>query len=60
MGTGSCVLDSYRTETDHRYREIACIVAGRTATTVIVAAAEPEHWAALRGDLERAVQSFST
>ena len=27
-GTGSCVLDSYRTDTGKPYREVACIVSG--------------------------------
>ncbi|MBS1879015.1 MAG: hypothetical protein JST31_05845 [Actinobacteria bacterium] len=58
--TGSCVLDSYRTVSGHRYREIACIVAGRSATTVLVAAAAPRRWAAERTELRRAVESFTT
>jgi hypothetical protein len=59
-GTGSCVLDDYRTSSDHHYREFACIVAGEQATTVIVAAAPPENWAAEAPALERAVASFTT
>jgi hypothetical protein len=59
-GTGSCVLDSYLTETGNRYREIACIVAGDSATTVIVAAAPPEHWAAEETAIQRAITSFKT
>jgi hypothetical protein len=58
--TGSCVLDSYRTSTDNRYREIACIVAGRTATTVIVGAAPPGRWAMEAPTLERAIAGFTT
>ena len=41
-GRGSCVIDRYRTSR-HRYREIACLVAGRRATTVVVGAALPSH-----------------
>lgn len=59
-GTGSCVLDSYSTSSGHRYREIACLVAGRTASTVIVAAAPPGRWAAEAWQLERAVTDFTT
>jgi hypothetical protein len=58
--TGSCVLDSYVTSSAHRYREIACILAGRSATTVIVAAAPPRRWAAEAPALERAITSFTT
>lgn len=59
-GTGSCVLDSYRTTTGARYRELACIDAGRGASTVIVAAAPPSRWARESPSLERAVSSFLT
>ncbi|HEY2479136.1 MAG TPA: hypothetical protein VGI17_10450 [Solirubrobacterales bacterium] len=59
-GTGSCVLDSYTTSTGNRYREIACLVVGRTATTVIVAAAPPSRWAAEAPLLDRAVSDFIT
>jgi hypothetical protein len=58
-GTGSCVMDRYRTVSD-RYREIACIVRGAHATTVVVGAAEPAAWASLAPDLQRAIASFST
>jgi hypothetical protein len=43
-GHGSCVMDSYTTETDNRYIELACIVRGSSAATVIVAAAPPSLW----------------
>jgi hypothetical protein len=59
-GRGSCVLDSYRTESDARYRELACIVAGRAATTVIVAAAPPRRWRAEAPTLRRAIATFTT
>jgi hypothetical protein len=59
-GIGSCVLDSYSTSTGHRYREIACLVSGRAASTVIVAAAPPGRWAAEAPRLERAVTDFTT
>jgi hypothetical protein len=58
--TGSCVLDSYRTESGHRYRELACIVSGRSATTVIVGAAPPDRWDAEAPTLEQAIDSFTT
>jgi hypothetical protein len=58
--TGACVIDSYATTTGNRYREIACIVSGRSATTVIVAAAPPSRWTAEAPLLERAVSNFIT
>jgi hypothetical protein len=57
-GTGSCVQDAYATESAHHYREIACIVRGPSATTVIVASATPDRWTHLSPVLERAVSSF--
>jgi hypothetical protein len=59
-GTGSCVLDSYLTETGNRYREIACIVAGQSATSVVVAAAPPQRWDAEAAAMQQAVNSFTT
>jgi hypothetical protein len=58
--TGSCVIDSYLTSSGNRYREIACLVAGRSSTTVIVAAAPPSRWHAYRSLLQRAVSAFTT
>ncbi|MGZ4200698.1 MAG: hypothetical protein ACXVRH_01430 [Thermoleophilaceae bacterium] len=58
-GSGSCVIDSYKTSSD-RYKEIACIVRGAHATTVVVGAAEPAAWPALAPQLEQAVSSFTT
>jgi hypothetical protein len=57
-GYGSCVIDRYATETA-RYREIACLVRGSKATTVVVAAAPPAEWARLEPMLERSIASFS-
>jgi hypothetical protein len=58
--TGSCVLDAYRTISGARYREIACLVAGRSASAVVVGAAPPRLWAAEAPVLERAVAGFET
>jgi hypothetical protein len=58
-GTGSCVVDHYAT-VSARYREIACIVRGSRATTVVVAAARPQDWIGLAPALRRSVASFST
>lgn len=59
-GHGSCVIDSYGTSSGARYRELACIVAGRSATTVIVGAAPPSRWAEEAPAIRRAIDSFTT
>jgi hypothetical protein len=56
---GSCVIDSYSTPKT-RFREIACIVAGARASTVVVAAAPVAEWSQKVALLERAVASFTT
>ncbi len=43
-GRGSCVEDSYATTIHAHFVEIACLVAGAKATTVIVGAAPPADW----------------
>jgi hypothetical protein len=58
-GRGSCVSDAYTTPAA-RFREIACIVAGRHGTTVVVAAAPARRWAVAAPLLERAVMGFSS
>lgn len=58
-GRGSCVIDSYSTPKT-RFREIACIVVGARATTIVVGAAPAAEWAQKVGVLERAVASFTT
>jgi hypothetical protein len=57
---GSCVIDTYTSSTGHRYREIACIVAGASATTVVVGAAPPAQWGQQGPAIERAISSFIT
>jgi hypothetical protein len=58
-GHGSCVIDTYTTS-KASYREIACLVAGRTSSAVIVAAAPVELWNDQAATLRRAVSSFGT
>lgn len=42
---GSCVIDDYRSRVGgNPYRELACIVAGPTATVVLIGAAPPADW----------------
>jgi hypothetical protein len=58
-GTGSCVLDDYRTRIGaHHYTEIACLVQGHTAASVIVAAAPAANWAQARPLLMRAIAAY--
>ena len=57
---GSCVIDGYTSSSGHRYREIACIVAGKSATTVVVGAAPPSAWQQQAPALERSISAFQT
>ena len=57
-GTGSCVKDRYLSSSDRPYVEIACIVRGAAATTVIVGAAPPGLWGSVSPALERSISSF--
>jgi hypothetical protein len=59
-GNGSCLIDTYTSSTGHAFREIACIVAGARATTVIVGAAPPAQWQTQGPAIERAISSFLT
>ena len=58
-GHGACVRDTYATSAA-RYEEIACLVLGAHAASVIVAAAPPARWSEQRGTLERAIRAMST
>jgi hypothetical protein len=56
---GSCVIDDYRSRVgSHPYRELACIVAGRGATSVLVGAALRRDWPTIGPILKRAASSF--
>lgn len=57
--TGSCVKDRYATETSRHYVELACIVRGRTATTVIVGAAPPSLWDRYSPVIQRSISSVA-
>jgi hypothetical protein len=58
-GRGSCVRDSYATVSHARYVEIACLVSGARATSVIVGAAPPDRWSQTGPVIERAISVFS-
>ncbi len=58
-GVGSCVIDHYVTKFHaNHYREIACFVQGRTAASVIVAAALESEWPRAMTLLQRAVSAY--
>jgi hypothetical protein len=59
-GHGSCVRDAYTTSTNTRYVEIACLVDGRRASSVIVGAALSRRWAQERSVIERAISALIT
>lgn len=59
-GHGACVRDAYTTRTGLHFIELACIVAGSRATSVIVGAAPSERWRQGSRLIERALSSFST
>jgi hypothetical protein len=58
-GRGSCVRDSYSTISHARYIEIACLVAGARATSVIVGAVPPDRWPQAGPVIEHAISFFS-
>jgi hypothetical protein len=59
-GHGSCVEDSYTTTIHAHFVEIACLVVGARATTVIVGAAPPADWSHQGPVIERAIDGFET
>jgi hypothetical protein len=59
-GTGTCVRDSYTTVSRARFIELACLVSGARATTVIVGAAPPRSWTLLSPLLYRAISALVT
>jgi hypothetical protein len=55
----SCVIDHYLTSVGaHWYREIACLVEGRTSASVVVAAAPLAAWTPVQRVLEQAVSDY--
>jgi hypothetical protein len=58
-GKGSCVIDDYFTRHKlRRFREIACLVRGRSTGSVVVAAAPRADWGWVAPRLERAVAAY--
>ena len=54
---GSCVRDAYTTATHLRFIEVACLIQGHRASSVIVAAAPPQQWAQQWPTLRRALEA---
>jgi len=59
-GRGTCIRDAYVTATGGRFIEVACLVAGPNATSVIVGAAPPREWARMSPVIERAISAVTT
>jgi hypothetical protein len=59
-GRGACVRDSYTTARGARFVELACLVAGPIADSVIVGAAPPWAWVRMSRVIERAISALTT
>jgi hypothetical protein len=59
-GRGTCVRDSYTTASRARFIELACLVRGARATSVVVGAAPPRAWTATSPLLYRSIAAFIT
>jgi hypothetical protein len=59
-GSGTCVRDSYTTSSHARFIELACLVRGARATSVIVGAAAPQAWTLTAPLLYRAISALIT
>jgi hypothetical protein len=59
-GQGSCVRDAYTSSTNTRYVEIACLVDGRRASSVIVGAAPSRRWTEEHSVIEQAISALIT
>jgi len=59
VGAGSCVIDDYVTKIGHHpFHEIACLVEGAKAGSVVVAAAPSSAGNRVNATLERVVSSY--
>jgi len=59
-GRGSCVRDTYTTSSNARYEEIACLVVGRHAASVVVGAAPVARWSEEQSVIEREISATTT
>jgi hypothetical protein len=59
-GHGSCVKDAYTTQVGAPFIEIACLVTGTRASSVIVGAAPPDRWNQAMNVIARAISGVRT
>jgi hypothetical protein len=59
-GLGSCVRDAYATITGAHFIELACLVRGPAASSVIVGASPPAKWTQMAPVLERSISALTT
>lgn len=59
-GRGTCVRDTYTTSIKARYEEIACLIVGGHAASVVVGAAPVDRWAAQESVIEREISATTT
>jgi hypothetical protein len=59
-GRGTCVRDAYTTSINARYEEIACLIVGRGAASVVVGAAPVDRWNAEQAVIEREISATTT
>ncbi len=59
-GRGTCVRDAYTTSINVRYQEIACLIVGRRAASVVVGAAPVDRWDAQAPVIEREISATTT
>lgn len=59
-GRGTCVRDTYTSSVKTRYEEIACLVAGHRAASVVVGAAPSNRWREEQSVIERAISAMTT
>ncbi len=59
-GRGTCVRDTYTTSINAHYEEIACLIVGRRAASVVVGAAPVARWTAEKSVIEREISATTT
>jgi hypothetical protein len=59
-GRGACVRDAYTTAVNARYVEIACLVDGSHATSVVVGAAPRDQWNERQSVIEQGISAMTT
>jgi hypothetical protein len=59
-GRGSCVRDAYTTSVNARYEEIACLIDGSHAMSVVVGAAPRQRWKEEQSVIEQAISAMIT